>query len=155
MIIRQGSIEEVISIIHACPEFDRPYPESEYKKRFVKTPHLILLAEVDGNLAGTKVGYERDNDGSFYSWMGGVLPAYRRLGIARKLAEAQEEWAMENGYTHVRFKTRNRHRNMLHFALSRDFYLIRVDHETDVWEHRIWMEKRLAEDGRRQTIDDR
>ena len=71
-------------------------------------------AEVDGEPAGFKVGYEREN--YFYSWMGAVLPAYRRLGIAQKLADQQEKWAKSAGYTTIRFKTRNHHKGMFIFA---------------------------------------
>ena len=62
------------------PEFERPYPEEEYHRQLTGIKHMVLVAYINGKLAGFKIGYERDTDGSFYSWMGGVLPAFRGPG---------------------------------------------------------------------------
>ena len=92
---------------------------------------------------GFKVGYDRDQDGSYYSWLGGVMPAFRRKGVALALAEAQEAWAKEQGFQSIRFKTRNRHKNMLHFALSRGFNIVGFEAHEDIGESRIWLEREL------------
>jgi len=92
-------------------------------------------------LAGFKVGYERD--GYFYSWMGGVIPGFRRNGIALALAIEQENWARAQGYTSVTFKTRNIHKAMLSFSLNNGFNIIKVDPHEDVAQHRIWLKKML------------
>lgn len=105
-------------------------------------PHLLLSAEVAGEIAGFKVGYERDS--SFYSWMGGVRPEYRRMGIAKALAQRQEAWAKSRGYQHIRFKTRNYLKPMLIFALNNGFYISAVEKRTDPLSNRIWLEKVLV-----------
>lgn len=141
--LRQGMIGEVVALIHRMPEFDRPHPATEYENRLAGVPHLILLA-CDGDLpVACKVGYERQQDGSFYSWMGGVHPDYRRQGLALRLAEAQEAWARAQGYQLIRFKTRNRHRNMLLFAIGRGFRVCGFEAFPDPAESRIWLEKVL------------
>lgn len=139
--IRTASITEIVALSDQIPELYSPYRATEYEQRLIAVPHLVLLAESGGQPVGFKVGYERE--GFWYSWMGGVHPEYRRLGIARKLAEAQEAWAKEKGYLHVNFKTLNRHRNMLHFALKRGFNIIRVEEREEVGEYRIWLQKKL------------
>lgn len=141
--IRQGRIEEVVTLSHFIPEFEGIYEIEEFRRRLDGVPHLILIAEVAGRLAGFKVGYERESDGSFYSWMGGILPVFREQGIARRLAEMQEAWAKDRGYRVIRFKTRNRFRNMLYFSLSRGFDIIGLDPAESKAEHRIWLEKEL------------
>lgn len=141
--IRKGSIAEVVALSKQVPEFFQPYSEVTYEKRLQDKPHLILIAEVDGNLAGFKVGYQKETKSEFYSWMGGVLVLYRRLGIATKLAERQESWAKEKGYHIIKFKTRNRLTKMLHFGLHRGFMITDVIKNEELEEYRIILEKSL------------
>ena len=104
---------------------------------------MILIADNGVEAVGFKVGYERDSDGSFYSWMGGVLPAWRRKGIAALLADEMDIWAIGKGYTHLRFKTRNSHKGMLIFGLLRGFDIIDIDTHSASKDHRILLEKKL------------
>ena len=59
------------------------------------------------------------------------------------LAQARESWARSQGYRLIRFKTRNRHRNMLLFALANGFRICGFDAFDDPAESRIWLEKVL------------
>ena len=140
-IIRPGDAHMVAALSRQLPEFHRPYDETAIKKRMDNVPHLILIAYVGKIPAGFKVGYERD--GFFYSWLGGVLPNFRRYGIAKKLADAQEAWALKNGYGSVTFKTMNRHKAMLAFALKNGFDIIGFEEKGEIEEHRIWLRKEL------------
>ena len=141
--IRKGSINEVVEISRQIPEFINPYREEIYEARLSGVPHLILVAEVEGKGVAFKVGYDRDKDSSFYSWMGGVAPQYRRLGLAQLLAERQEAWAKAEGYRAIRFKTLNRHQAMLLFAIGRGFHIVEVLPRDNSAEHRIVLEKPL------------
>lgn len=139
--IKEAPISAVVSLSQKIPEFINPHPLSEYQKRLEKVPALVLVAYQDGEPAGFKVGYERE--GYFYSWMGGILPSYRRLGIARKLAEQQEVWAKKQGYPHVTFKTRNNLKAMLLFAIGRGFDIIAIEKKEAVADYRIILRKTL------------
>ena len=139
--IQEDSLETVVVISKEIPEFHNPHELVTYQERLKNVPSITLVAYVDGVPAGFKVGYERD--GYFYSWMGAILPAYRRLGIARQLAEQQEAWAKEKGYPHVTFKTRNRLKPMLLFALSRGFDIIEIQPKATIAEYRIILRKKL------------
>lgn len=134
------SIERVVSLSQRLPEFRHPYPATVYQERLENVPHLILLKSIAGEDVAFKVGYEREKDGSFYSWMGGVLPQARRKGIALALAIEQERWAKAQGYQSIKFKTLNRHKKMLYFALGRGFDIIGVDAFPERGENRIWLE---------------
>ncbi len=136
-----GKLETVVEISQKIPEFHNPHGLSTYQQRLKQVPHIVLVAYVDETPAGFKVGYERD--GYFYSWMGAILPAYRRLGLARKLAERQEIWAKENGYPHVTFKTRNRLKPMLLFGISRGFDIMEIQPKATIAEYRIVLRKML------------
>lgn len=125
------------------PEFSDPYNAEIISNRLSRVRHWSYMATVEGVPAAFKVGYERATDGSFYSWLGGVLPPFRRQGLAQRLAAAMEAWAAGAGYSCLRFKTRNRHREMLHFALRQGFDIVGVDPHPDRTEHRIWLEKDL------------
>ena len=82
--IQSGSFQECVDLSNQIPEFDSPYALDEYEKR-CEGAHLSLNAFVDEKPVGFKVGYDRFKDGSFYSWMGGVLPKYRRQGQGKRL----------------------------------------------------------------------
>lgn len=140
--IKEGDIATVVALSKAIPEFDNPHGVEEYEKRLTGVKHLILIAIVEGQIAGFKVGYERGE--YFYSWMGGVLPAFRRFGIAKALAETQESWAFQEGYRFLQFTTRNRHKAMLVFALLRGFYITGLEPREDIVNSRIFLEKRLG-----------
>ncbi|EAY31958.1 GNAT family N-acetyltransferase [Microscilla marina] len=141
--IREGTVDEVVQLSKQIPEFVNPHQALEYQQRLSNVPHLILVA-CDATLpVGFKVGYQRASDGTFYSWMGAVLPAYRHKEVATQLAHQQESWAKQQGYTHIRFKTRNRLKGMLIFALKNGFDIIRIEHQPTREEHRIVLEKRL------------
>lgn len=139
--IREASALEVIAVADMVPELGATPREDAYREQMGEAPKLLLLAEVDGEPAGFKVGYERD--GYWYSWLGGVRPGFRRMGIARLLADRQDEWARSNGYAHVTFKTINRLRGMLKFGINRGFNIIKVDEHPEDLEHRIWLRRKL------------
>lgn len=141
IVIEQSNIEDAVACSQKIPEFRDPAGVEEYRKRLAHVPHLILIAKVAGEVAGFKVGYQRED--YFYSWMGGVLPMYRRLGIAKQLADAQEDWARLRGYSSITFKTRNQHKNMLIFALKSGFDIIGFKEKESIATNRILLRKVL------------
>lgn len=81
--VRVGRIDDVVALSKLLPEFDNPYEAEDYHERLSGKVHLILIAYDKDQPIGFKVGYERGD--FFYSWMGGVIPEYRRQGVASKL----------------------------------------------------------------------
>ena len=140
--IKTATIEAIHPITLQIPEFINPYPIEEYKKRLFDTPYLVLAAFDGNDIVGFKIGYERETN-VFYSWMGAILPEYRRKGIAKALALKQERWAKENDYQKISFKTRNKLRSMLIFSIKNDFNIIDVIKQPEIGEYRIVMEKNL------------
>ena len=139
--IKKGDIEVAVQLMQELPEFNDPYNLEEINNRINKVPHLNLIAYLNKIPAGFKLGYERD--GYFYSWLGGVLPKYRKMGIAQKLADEQEKWAKENNYDSITFKTRNRHKAMLAFSLNNGFNIFKVEEKGIIDEYRIWLRKNI------------
>ena len=141
--IEQGNVSQVCKLALQIPEFSDPVYAEKLTRRLKGVPSLILIAYWNAQPAGIKIGYEREPDGSFYSWIGAVLRDYRKQGIACALAERQEAWAKDQGYTHIRFKTRNCFKAMQSFALSRGFDIIGYEPREERPQDRIWMEKKL------------
>jgi predicted GNAT superfamily acetyltransferase len=131
-----------VDLSSKIPEFNSPYKIEEYKKRCAGK-YLVLIAEIDNQSVGFKIGYDRFNNGSFYSWMGGVLPKFRRMGVAYSLANFQEKWATKNEFSSILLKTRQNHDGMIAFSLNRGFIITEETQITPVEETRIWMEKLL------------
>ncbi len=139
--IREGSIAEAVAFSNLIPEFDSPYDINEYHKRLDKVRHLILIAYDLDKAIGFKVGYERED--VFYTWMGGVLPTYRKYGIAKSLAEAQESWAIKQGFHTIELKTWNQAKAMLLFAIKSGFDITGVQTREDPAKNRILLRKQL------------
>jgi len=140
--IREGAFQECVDLSSKIPEFNSPYKIEEYKKRCAGK-YLVLIAEIDNQSVGFKIGYDRFNNGSFYSWMGGVLPKFRRIRVAFSLANFQEKWATKNKFSSILLKTRQKHDGMIAFSLNRGFIITEETQITPVEETRIWMEKLL------------
>ena len=140
--IKIGRLEDAVDLAHQIPEFDNPYNIDEYKKRLL-SDHLVLTAHFENEIVGFKIGYDRFNDGSFYSWMGGVLPENRNQSIAEMLADYQENWAKKNNYASIRLKTRKKHEAMLSFSKKRGFVITKEIAKIPKEESRTWMEKQL------------
>ncbi|MEM8894452.1 MAG: GNAT family N-acetyltransferase [Bacteroidota bacterium] len=142
IIIRQGTIEEVVQVSRQIPEFENPAGADIYHTRLDNVDHLISIAESNKPCA-FKVGYDRDADGSFYSWMGGVLPEARRKGIAQRLADEMEIYCRSKGYSTLKMKTRNEHKAMIQCAIRNGFHITGFKAYPDPMKSRILLEKPL------------
>jgi GNAT superfamily N-acetyltransferase len=89
------------------------YPEPNFPELVLsKTKPMLILAKVNAEIVGFKLGYERWQ-GAFLSWMGCVRPEYRRQGIARELLRRQHHWCEEQEYEKVLTRSRNAFPEML------------------------------------------
>ena len=97
MQIRKDSFEECIKLSQITPDFDSPYEINEYEKRCDGINHLSLIGDIP---VGFKIGYDH--------YKGGVIPNFRRTGVAHQLSNFQESWAENNEYSYIRMKTRKK-----------------------------------------------
>lgn len=141
-VISAANLETSWQISQRLPEFTDAYSLDEYQRRTSSERYLNLVAWQNGEPIGFKLGYALD-DQVFYSWLGGVLPAFRSKGVARSLAGAQEEWMIRQGYREVRMKTRNIHKRMIIFALKSGFNITEVEPQQEVEQYRIYLMKKL------------
>ncbi|MEM6967702.1 MAG: GNAT family N-acetyltransferase [Bacteroidota bacterium] len=142
--IKKGSIEDAVAVSVEVPELEDPHPKEVYESRMAGKAHLILIAYDDDKKIGFKVGYDKFQDGkNFYTWMGGVIPPYRKIGVADALAKQQEAWVKSQGYQSIILKTQNCHQGMLIFAIKNHFKIIGLDQREEVEAHRILLRKKL------------
>ncbi len=132
--LTQDLLNCLLDIQQQIPEFDKPYSESEYQLRLNHKPILIMFIKVEGELAGFKLGYELSNS-TFYSWLGGIIPEYRNLGLAQQLLQAQESWARKSGYQYIEVKTLNRFSSMLAMLTASRYQIINMTQATDKIEN--------------------
>lgn len=102
----------------------------------------ILIAAVAGLPCGYKVGYRHSKE-VFYSWIGGVIPAQRRQGIATLLLNKQHTLAKQLGFSYVRTATKNRYRDMLILNIKSGFNVTGVQLKLGEVEQAILLEKKL------------
>ncbi|MGG5488391.1 GNAT family N-acetyltransferase, partial [Gaetbulibacter sp. PBL-D1] len=86
----------------------------------VKEYLLTLLCYHQKQLIGFKIGYKY-NASTFYSWVGGVLPDYRKNGIGKQLSQLQEQAIKQKGYNTLRTKSMNRFKPMMILNLKNGF----------------------------------
>lgn len=141
--IEEASLSEALTLLEQLPEFDQLKPEAHYQELLGSNARLILVAKHHEEIVGCKIGYDRFGDGSFYSWLGGVLPAHRKSGVAKKLADHQEDWARMEGFGSIKFKTQNRHKAMLQFAIKNGFSIYNVKPKDELELYRIELVKNL------------
>jgi predicted GNAT superfamily acetyltransferase len=126
LIIREGTIAQARQVEAQIPEFANHYDYAEYVDRLQGNTALILVAIDNGAPIAFKVGYAL-GDMVFYSWVGGVLLAHRRTGIATQLRVAQEEWARKVGYQTIQTKSKNSYPAMLHMLISAGYAITGVE----------------------------
>ncbi|MFV8981801.1 GNAT family N-acetyltransferase [Serratia fonticola] len=139
---RQATLEEIYSLCLCIPEFGSLHSLKDLQQRIGDNPSHGLIAEIDGQAAGFKLGYQTA-PGEFYSWLGAVLPDFRRQGIAQTMLAEQERWARSQGYQQLWVKTRNQFRAMLIMLISHEYQIFTLEKKGEVDEYRLLLKKNL------------
>ncbi len=141
--VKATSLAIALGVLEKLPEFDDLKAHEYYEEMLAGKKNLIICAFEAGEAVACKIGYDRFEDGSFYSWLGGVAPDHRQKGLAKSLADFQENWAREEGFNSIKFKTLNRLKAMLHFALGNGFSIYNVKPREALGDYRIELIKPL------------
>ena len=142
VIVREGSLEEVVSVVEQITEFARKESVASLSERLAGKTSLILVAEEAGVLLGFKIGYELDEN-TFYSWFGGVLPIARNKGVAQAQLDTQEQWVKQQGYQQLKVKSRNLFPAMLRLLLKNGYLIEKLEEKEDINDHRIHFLKQI------------
>jgi len=141
IIIKEVPIEEAVKVNATIVEFDEPYTKDYFEERYKDKDKLIIAAYLDNQPVGYIVGYDKLNDDSFYCWMTGVNPDFRKRGVFKALMDYQEKWAKDKGYKKIKIKTRNNRREMLGYLVKYGFNVVEVVQYPDIENNRIFFEK--------------
>ena len=144
IVVREVPIDEAVKVNRNVIEFDGKDTKAEdFERRYQDKDKLIIVAYYENVPIGYIIGYDRDNDGSFYCWMAGVDNNYRRLGALTSLMNYQMNWAKKKGYNKLKIRTRNNRREMLSFLVKNGFNFVSVENKEDITENRINLEHDL------------
>lgn len=138
---KEQNCSNALIVLNDIPEFAVTFNKNNIDER-LNNSGIILVAYHDKKPVACKIAYNRFNNGSLYSWLGGVLPEYRRRGIATLLNSELEKIAKES-YQSIVFKTRNKFKPMIHFGLKNGYEIIGFEEKQNINEHRIILKKKL------------
>lgn len=117
-----------------------------FKRRFLgRYNPVIMTAVVGSDPVGFFLGFELKPT-VFYEWLYGVLPEYRRAGVATQLMEASNAWAKQHDYLSSRLECHNQHRAMLHTAIKNGYDILGIRWDPDRHANLVIFEKELQTD---------
>jgi GNAT superfamily N-acetyltransferase len=123
----------------------RPARDIEsFRRRFRGRYNILqLIARIGDRPVGFFLGFEL-KPAVYFAWFYGVLPEFRRQGIASQLMEAVHSWAQQNDYTSIRFECHNQHRPMLHLAIALGYDIVGIRWDPDRGDNLVIFEKVLS-----------
>jgi GNAT superfamily N-acetyltransferase len=126
--------------------FSPPRDLESLQRRFEgRRNALILVAQLDRRPVGFHTGMELKPD-THFGWLCGVLPEFRRLGIGSQMMEAHEAWARQEGYEMIRIECYNRHRPMLHAAITHGYNIVGIRWDSQHQDNLVIFEKNFIEE---------
>lgn len=139
-------IRELPVIVELFGAVFRPGRERAFFERRLqgRLNPVILVAQIDRRPVGFAIGYE-NKPRTFYCWLIGVLPDFRRAGIASQLMEAIAAWARDHAYHTIRFECFNTQRPMLHLAINQNYDIVGLRYDSDNGQNLIILEHAIAE----------
>ncbi|ARU27913.1 GNAT family N-acetyltransferase [Cellvibrio sp. PSBB006] len=141
--IHQVNLTDIFTLHAKLPEMRAAESIEHYINRIKKRPYLALAAYVDNQPIGFKLGYA-ESEQTFYSWLGGVMPDYRRMGVAKALIDAQEKWAKYAGYKTLSVKSMNRYPGMLRLLIGAGYVIDGYEANGDPMEAKILFSKNIT-----------
>ena len=143
--IKETPIDEAVLAGQTSKEFGETLSKDYFEKRYKGKDPLIIAAFINGapKPVGYLIGYDRFNDGSFYCWLSGVWSTNRKRRVFHALMLFAQRWAHKKGYISVKIKTRNKRRNIMHYLVDSDYYILEITPNVDPAENRILMEKKI------------
>jgi len=138
---------EIPLIAQLYGQMYRPIRDAEFfKRRFLgRYNPLMMIASLDERPVGFLLGFEL-KPSTFFSWLYGVLPECRRMGIASQLMDGAHSWVREREYRWIRFECQNQHRPMLHLAISCGYDVVGIRWDPDREQNLVIFEKSLMDE---------
>jgi GNAT superfamily N-acetyltransferase len=137
-------LDDLPVIVRLYNQIFRPPRDADSFLRRYQGRHNVLqmVARIDDRPVGFFLGFELKPD-VFFAWFYGVLPDFRRQGIASQLMEAVHSWAVQNGYESIRFECHNQHRSMLHLGIALGYDIVGIRWDPDRGANLLLFQKQL------------
>ena len=137
--------EELPDIVRLYNQIFRPMRDLEsFRRRFLGRYNVLqLVARINERPVGFFLGFEL-KPAVFFAWFYGVLPEFRRQGIASQIMEAVHAWSRQNDYEAIRFECHNQHRPMLHLAIAKEYDIVGMRWDPDRGANLVLFEKSLS-----------
>jgi GNAT superfamily N-acetyltransferase len=137
--------EELTLVVQLFNRIFRPARDLEFFQRRYLGRHNILqmVARVGEQPVGFFLGFEL-KPRVFFAWFYGVVPDFRRQGIASQLMDAVHDWARLNDYEAIRFECHNQHRPMLHLAIAQEYDIVGIRWDPDRGANLVLFQKALV-----------
>jgi GNAT superfamily N-acetyltransferase len=137
--------EDLPVLVNLYNQIFRPPRDVEsFRRRYQGRYNVLqLLARVEKEPVGFFLGFELKPT-VFFAWFYGVLPTWRRQGIASQLLDAVHSWARQNDYESIRFECHNQHRPMLHLAIASGYDIVGIRWDPDRLNNLVIFEKALS-----------
>src|SRR5690349_12027353 len=132
-------------IVELYNQIYRPAKDVDsFRRRFRGRYNVLrMIARIQDRPVGFFLGFEL-KPRVFFSWFYGVLPDFRRQGIASQLMEAVHSWARLNDYEAIRFECHNQHRPMLHLAIALEYDIVGIRWDPDRGANLVLYQKMLV-----------
>ena len=115
-----------------------------FRRRYLGRYNVLqMVARLGDRPVGFFLGFELKPN-MFFAWLYGVLPDFRRQGIASQLMEAVHSWARMHEYDTIRFECHNQHRPMLHLAIALGYDIVGIRWDPDRGDNLVIFEKVLG-----------
>ncbi len=143
-IIDLAGPEDLAVICSLYNQIFRPARDADsFRRRFRGRYNILMLvARLEQTPVGFFMGFELKPN-VFFCWFYGVLPEFRRQGIASQLMDAVHTWARQNDYESIRLECHNQHRPMLHLALHLGYDIVGIRWDPDRADNLVIFEKVL------------
>jgi GNAT superfamily N-acetyltransferase len=141
-LVGPNDLPVIVSIYNQI--FRPPRDVESFRRRFRGRYNVLqLVARIQDRPVGFFLGFELKPT-VYFSWFYGVLPEYRRQGIASQLMDAVHAWARQNDYESLRFECHNQHRPMLHLAIALGYDIVGIRWDPDRGDNLVIFEKVLS-----------
>ena len=137
-------LEDLPIIVELYNQIYRPPKDLEsFQRRFLGRHNVLqMIARIKDRPVGFFMGFELKPT-TFFAWFYGVLPDFRRQGIATQLMEAVHDWCREQEYESVRLECHNSARSMLHLAIALEYIVAGIRWDPDRGDNLVLFEKGL------------
>ena len=137
--------DELALIVRLYNQIFRPTrDEAAFRRRYLGRHNILqMVAHVGDRPVGFFLGFELKPK-VFFDWFYGVVPEFRRQGIASQLMDAVHDWARLNDYEAIRFECHNQHRPMLHLAIAQEYDILGIRWDPDRGANLVLFQKQLS-----------